>query len=224
MLSMRKYLTAGLLAAVPLWVTWLVIAFVLGIAVDLAGPLTRWLVSWVGPSVPGAVHVLGSSVAQYTLSVLLMFAILYCLGWLTTHFVGRRLIKGADRLLLRIPLVGRIYGGTKQVVEAFQTRPGQGKQVVLIDYPHPGMKTVGLVTKTLSERTSQEPLLAVYVPTTPNPTSGFLEIVPARDVTPTDWSVNDAIAFVVSGGSVGPAVIDYRKSPAGEIDGTLSGG
>jgi uncharacterized membrane protein len=125
--------------------------------------------------------------------------------------VGRQFIRVIDRVLQKIPLAGKIYAGTKQVVSTLQAAPNQSKQVVLIEYPHPGMKTVGLVTKRLTDSSSGKPLLAVYVPTTPNPTSGFLEIVPEEHVTPMDWSVSDAIAFIMSGGSVGPQEVDYSS-------------
>jgi uncharacterized membrane protein len=211
MISFKKNLTAGLLAAVPLWVTWLVITFLLGLAINLAGPLTRWLVSIIRTSFPSAADALGSDIPQYIISVLLLLVILYCLGWLATHVVGRQFMRAIDYVLKKIPLAGKIYAGTKQVVAALQATPNQSKQVVLIEYPHPGMKTVGLVTKRLTDSSSGKPLLAVYVPTTPNPTSGFLEIVPEAHVTPTDWSVNDAIGFIMSGGSVGPQELDFSS-------------
>ena len=213
MFSIRKNLTTGLLSAIPLWVTWLVIAFVLGLAVDVTRPLISWLMDAFRPSLPAVAEILGLGAVQHAISVLFLIIILYCLGLLTTHFTGRYLIKIIDQILQKIPFVGKIYHGTKQVIDAFQVKPGETKQVVLIEYPHPGMKTVGLVTKTLIDRESQKSLLAVYVPTTPNPTSGFLEIIPAESVIPTDWTVNDAIAFIVSGGSVGPNVVDYNQNP-----------
>ncbi|MFH1700725.1 MAG: DUF502 domain-containing protein [Candidatus Zixiibacteriota bacterium] len=212
MYSIRKNLTTGLLSAIPLWVTWLVIAFVLGLAVDVTRPLISWLMDEFRPLFPGAAEILGLSAVQHAISVLFLLIILYCLGWLTTHFAGRYLIKIIDKILQKIPFVGKIYHGTKQVIDAFQVKPGQTKQVVLIEYPHPGMKTVGLVTKALTDRVSQKSLLAVYVPTTPNPTSGFLEIIPKESVIHTDWTVNDAIAFIVSGGSIGPDIVDYSQN------------
>jgi uncharacterized membrane protein len=207
MMSIKRNLTAGLLAAIPLWVTWLVIAFVLGLAIDMVGPFIEWMVALVQPESPRLVEVLSSFTFQNLVSVLVALVILYWLGWLTNNFLGRRLMIVFDTVLEKMPFVGKVYGGTKRVIEAFQSKPEKAQQVVLIEYPHPGMKTVGLVTRTL---TSGQLLLAVYVPTTPNPTSGFLEIVPAESATPTDWSVNDALTFVVSGGSVGPETVVYK--------------
>lgn len=211
MLSFKRNLTAGALAAVPLWVTWLVVAFVFGLAIDLAGPITRWLVNLLSPFWPGLAAVFDSRIAQHAVSIVLLIAIIYLLGWLTTHVVGRKLLNLLDDLLQRLPLAGKVYASTKQVLEAFKAKSDKSQQVVLIDFPHHGMKTMGLVTRRLTDAASGRVLLAVYVPTTPNPTSGYLEIVPAEDVTPTDWTVNEAIAFIVSGGSVGPEDIDFER-------------
>ncbi len=219
MISIKRNLTAGLLAAIPLWVTWLVIAFVLGLAIDLVAPFIEWMVTLVQPESPRLVEVLSSSAFQNLVSILVALIFLCWLGWLTSKFLGRRLMMVFDTVLEKMPFVGKVYGGTKRVIEAFQSKPEKAKQVVLIEYPHPGMKTVGLVTRTLTDTTSGQPLLAVYVPTTPNPTSGFLEIVPKTSTTPTDWSVNDALAFVVSGGLVGPDAVAYEphEQPRSEI-------
>jgi len=210
MLSIRKNLTAGLLATIPLWVTWLVIAFVLGLAIDLVGPFIEWMVALAQPESPRLVEVLSSSAFQNLVSILVALIFLYWLGWLTSNFLGRRLMMVFDTVLEKMPFVGKVYGGTKRVIEVFQSKSEKAQQVVLIEYPHPGMKTVGLVTRTLTDTTSGQSLLAVYVPTTPNPTSGFLEIVPKASATPIDWTVNDAIAFVVSGGLVGPETVVYK--------------
>jgi uncharacterized membrane protein len=215
MRKLKKYLTAGILTAIPLWVTWLVVRFLLGIAIDVTGPFVARIVTLMPNSAPYFKSVLTSITTQYVFSILLLLFALCCLGWLTTRLVGRRLVKAVDKLVQRLPLVGKVYWGTKQVVEAFQVKPGKSQQVVLIEYPHPGMKTVGLVTKSLKDTATGASLLAVYVPTTPNPTSGFLEIVPADKVVPVSLSVNDAIAFIVSGGSVGPSEIAFTR----ELDG-----
>lgn len=212
MLCIRKYLVAGFLSAVPLWVTWLVVAFLIGLAFDVTGPVAVWLASNIPDGVPLLDEAPISTIVHYLISILLLFVAFYFIGWFTTRFAGRRLIKLVDRLAQKIPFVGKVYWGTKQVIDAFQAKPDRSKQVVLIEYPHPGMKTVGLVTKSLRDTSTGDSILAVYVPTTPNPTSGFLEMVPADKVVPVQWSVNDAIAFIVSGGSVGPEEVAYSFS------------
>jgi uncharacterized membrane protein len=92
-----------------------------------------------------------------------------------------------------------------------QQKPDKVQRVVLIPFPTPEMKTVGFVTRVLHDKATGEELAAVYVPTTPNPTSGYLEIVPLKQVVSTDWTVDEAMTFVISGGAVAPDQIHYSK-------------
>ena len=88
--------------------------------------------------------------------------------------------------------------------------------MVLIDFPHTEMKSVGFVTRVMREHGTGRELAAVYVPTTPNPTSGYLEIVPVEKMTPTDWTVDQAMSFIISGGAVSPDSIPFAPPPRGE--------
>src|SRR3546814_6190572 len=87
--------------------------------------------------------------------------------------------------------------------------PDGTQRVVLIDFPHDQMKSVGFVTRVIREQGTGRELAAVYVPTTPNPTSGYLEIVPVELITPTDWTVDQAMSFIISGGAVSPDSIPF---------------
>src|SRR5690606_33589366 len=116
----------------------------------------------------------------------------------------KRVFAAVDGLMGRIPLVQSIYGGTKKLLAVLQTKPEGTQRVVLIDFPHGGMKSVGFVTRTLRDRDSGREIAMVYVPTTPNPTSGYLEIVPVDQLVPTDWTVDQAMALIISGGAVAP--------------------
>jgi uncharacterized membrane protein len=93
------------------------------------------------------------------------------------------------------------------------TKPEGAQRVVLIDFPHQGMKAVGLVTRTLRDEATGREYAAVYVPTTPNPTSGYLEVVPVDRLTPTDWSLDQAMAFIISGGAIAPDRIHFERPP-----------
>jgi uncharacterized membrane protein len=97
------------------------------------------------------------------------------------------------------------------LLEALQTKPDGTQRVVLIDFPSPEMKTIGLVTRVLKDARTGEEVAAVYVPTTPNPTSGYLEIVPVSKLTPTDWSVDQAMAFIISGGAKSPESLRFYR-------------
>ena len=125
--------------------------------------------------------------------------------------IGQRALKLFESWLNRIPLAQTVYGGAKQLLEAMRNTPDGLQRVVLIDFPSPEMKTVGLVTRTMRDTLTGEELAAVYVPTTPNPTSGYLEIVPVSLLTPTDWTVDQAMAFIISGGAKAPATIPFRR-------------
>jgi uncharacterized membrane protein len=149
---------------------------------------------------------------QSALGVLFTLLALYLLGWIATRMIGRRLINLFDRLMQRIPLVQTIYGGTKKLLAALQQKPDQVQRVVLIEFPSPEMKTVGFVTRLLTDHATGQQLAAVYVPTTPNPTSGYLEIIPVEKLVSTDWTMDQAMTFIISGGAVAPEQIHYSKS------------
>src|SRR5690606_32482484 len=147
---------------------------------------------------------------RFLLAVLVTLTFLYLLGWLAHRVIGKRLLGVVDSIIERIPLVQSIYGGTKKLLAVLQTKPEGAQRVVLIDFPHKEMKAVGFVTRTVREKGSGRELAMVYVPTTPNPTSGYLEVVPVDRLTPTDWTVDQAMALIISGGAVAPGEIPFE--------------
>jgi uncharacterized membrane protein len=132
--------------------------------------------------------------------------------------VGRKLIDYLERLVLRLPLVETIYNATKRFLQNLRKPPGGGQRVVLISFPTPGMKAVGFLTRVLTDSETGRELAAVYVPTAPNPTSGYIEIVPMEDVVATDWTMEEAMTFVVTGGTNSPPSICFG-APAAPEDG-----
>ena len=127
--------------------------------------------------------------------------------------VGQKLLVWFEALIARIPLANTIYGSARQLLDLLQTKPDGTQRVVLIDFPHNEMKSVGFVTRILQDERTGAELAAVYVPTTPNPTSGYLEIVPVERLTPTDWTVDQAMTFIISGGAVSPDKIPFDRGP-----------
>ncbi len=128
--------------------------------------------------------------------------------------IGRRIMRGVDRLMERVPLAKTIYGASRTLIESFSSGPQScGQRVVLIEFPTPEMRAVGFVTATFKASDTGEDLAAVYVPTTPNPTSGYLEIVPAERLIWLDWSTTDAMSFIVSGGALTPDRIPMHPQP-----------
>jgi uncharacterized membrane protein len=213
-LHIQRYLLTGLLTVFPLWLTWIVFEFVLRQLSKLGAPLVDGFARLAERVMPMFGVVLDQEWVRFVLAVALTVAFLYWLGWLANRVVGVRVLQGLDALMARIPLVQTIYGGTKKLLAVLQTKPEGAQRVVLIDFPHAEMKAVGFVTRVLTEAGSGRELAAVYVPTTPNPTSGYLELVPIDRLTQTDWTVDQAMAFIMSGGAVAPANIPFHGKPA----------
>lgn len=208
---LRRYFLTGLVAIIPLWITWLVLSFLFFTLSEIGTPVFRTLAERLGPEYPFVVRILDSKTTLSIISVALVLFFLVFLGWFTTNFIGRRLFQLFEALFHRIPLVKTIYGSVKKLIAVLGDKPkGNVQRVVLINFPSPEMKTVGLVTRTMRDKTTGRELAAVYVPTTPNPTSGYLEIVPVENVVSTDWTMDEAMAFIVSGGAIAPETINYE--------------
>lgn len=212
---LRRYLIAGLLTVFPIWLTWIVFEFVLRQLSRLGEPLVNAVLALFAWAAPATGTALDLDWLRFSLAVILTLSFLYGLGWLTSRMVGKQVLARIDALIAHIPLVQSIYGGTKKLLAALQAKPVGTQRVVLIDFPHSEMKVIGLVTRTLREQGTDRELAAVYVPTTPNPTSGYLEIVPVERITPTDWTVDQAMAFIISGGAVSPDEIPFHRVNAG---------
>ncbi|MBI3874526.1 MAG: DUF502 domain-containing protein [Verrucomicrobia bacterium] len=130
------------------------------------------------------------------------------LGRLTRNYFGQRLLEFFDEFLLSVPMLNKVYGTAKQVNEAFTTsKKSSFKQVVLVEFPRAGQWAVGFVTNDQNEKIqpkSGEKVVSVFIPTTPNPTSGFLVLVPEATLTLLDLSVADGLKYIVSLGSLSP--------------------
>jgi uncharacterized membrane protein len=210
----QRFILTGILTLVPLWITWIVFGFVLQQLSDFGKPAILYLstqleadFAWVS-----------SPWFQGIASVAVTLVLIYIVGWATSRFLGRRLIHFFDTLIQTIPLVQRVYGSVKKLMSVLQTKPDGVQRVVLIEFPSRQMKTVGFVTRTLKDEDSGQTIAAVYVPTTPNPTSGYLELVPMDRVVSTDWTVEEAMSFIISGGAIARETINYstnRGTPIG---------
>lgn len=150
---------------------------------------------------------------QTVVAIIVVLILLYGLGWATTRVLGRRLIALAESLIERIPFVGTIYRSAKKFLTIASQTPEGERRVVLIDFPMPGMKTIGFITATIREPGTGQELAAVYVPTAPNPTSGYVEIVRMQDISYTDWTFDQAMAFVITGGTSAPDTIRDARKP-----------
>ena len=209
--KLRRNIVAGILTFIPIWITFWVISFLVGILVALGSPIVGAVVSRLRLQSP-ALEQFFPPLFQATISIAIVLAFLYLLGEVATAVAGRRLLAAFDFLMARIPIVQSIYGAARQLVASFQNKPGNSQRVVLIEFPSRDMKTIGLVTRIFTDADTGDEIAAVYVPTTPNPTSGYMELVPTSRLTMLDWTINEAMTFVMSGGAAAPPTLNYSRS------------
>ena len=184
LLHIRTTLIAGLLAILPIGVTLFVLKFFFELLDPILGPIFD----------------LGNVRIFPGLGVIVLLILLYVVGIITTKILSARIVNVGHKLIEKIPVISSIYSTTRSGVEILSGTQGfESRGVVLVDFPRPAMKAIGLITAELGVLNG-EPMVAVYIPTTPVPSSGFLIVVALSDVTPTDISVDDAMKIIVSGG------------------------
>lgn len=204
--ALRRHLVAGLIVIAPLTATLYVLWWIFGI---LDGLLGRFLYPALGRPIPG-------------LGLLLLFLVLVLVGWLAERAIGSRVIAWWDGLLDRIPVLRRIYGATSRIVRTVlgdDTRPFGA--VVLLEYPSPGRWSIGFLSARAPDvvQPHADDSVSVFVPTTPNPTSGYLVIVPRANLVFVDMTVDEAFTYILSAGSVRPAVKEGVGPRAGSAGG-----
>ncbi|MBS0555795.1 MAG: DUF502 domain-containing protein [Proteobacteria bacterium] len=202
-LYVQRYLITGLLTFVPLWLTWVVFKFIFTFLSHVGAPVVAGLFGELSTAFPGAAGWLSQEWFQSIIAFIGTVIAFYVVGFATSRVFGQRLLDAFENLISRIPMVHTIYGGAKKLMTMLSTKPAGTQRVVLIDFPSPELKSIGFVTRLFTDSAGRE-VAAVYVPTTPNPTGGYLEIVPTERLVATDWSMDQAMAFILSGGAVGP--------------------
>ena len=148
-------------------------------------------------------------------ALLLAVLLISLVGSLARYYFGKKLIELVDLALLRVPLLNKIYGTIKQVNAAFSSSSKSSfKQVVLVEFPRAGQYSIGFVTGEQTQEVqvrTREKVVSVFVPTTPNPTSGFLVLVPEKEITKLDMTVADGIKFIISLGSIAPEFVPVKR-------------
>ena len=183
-LHIRTTLVAGLLAILPIGVTLFVLKFFFELLDPILSPIFDM----------GNVRIFPG------LGLIVLLILLYVVGIITTKILSSRIVNLGHKLIERIPVISSIYSTTRSGVEILSGTQGfESRGVVLVDFPRPAMKAIGLITAELGVLNGEH-MVAVYIPTTPVPSSGFLIVVALSDVTPTDISVDDAMKIIVSGG------------------------
>jgi uncharacterized membrane protein len=207
--TLQSLFLTGLLTLLPIWLTWVVVKFVFVLLSDVSRPLIGPMLQNLASHAPGTLGWLTEAWVQNALALLATVMVILASGVMARRVFGQRMLRWFESLIQRIPLANTIYGSARQLLNILQTKPDGTQRVVLIDFPHNKMKSIGFVTRVLREQGTGRELAAVYVPTTPNPTSGYLEIVPVEMITPTDWTVDQAMSFIISGGAVSPDTIPF---------------
>lgn len=182
--------------------------------------LTDWLLLFMPKSVT---HADGGKGEMYWYWSAVALGMAVCLitavGVVARHYVGARIIGWVDSAMLNVPLFNKFYGAIKQVNDAFAGNKNSFKTVVLVEFPREGMYSVGFITGDQHDEVqlkTNEKVVAVFIPTTPNPTSGFLVLVPEDKVTRLDMNVADGVKYIVSLGSVTPeaaAALKRKEKP-----------
>lgn len=210
MRKLRRWFLTGLLTLLPLWLAWLVVSVLFRLFSDLSRPWVEPLLRRVAAGEHGLFRWADDPWMTGLLALLGTLVIIVGVGALTQRVVGQTLLRWTEGLIARVPLVNIVYSSARKLLNLLQHPPSGMQRVVLIDFPHRDMKAVGFVTRTLREEGSGRELAAVYVPTTPNPTSGYLEIVPVEQLTPTRWTFDEGMAFIISGGAIAPAEVPFK--------------
>ena len=220
---LRTRMTAGLILILPIWITVTLLTFVFRLMRDaslwvvegllvgsLGAPLlARWGVTPHQVMSEGLeVLPLGVRWGVGIFSALLTAGAIYALGMVTSNIVGRKWVGTAEALVDRLPIVKTVYRATKQVLETFTGETSQGLQrVALIPFPNERVQSVAFVTRTFLDASSGEEYCAVFTASTPNPTTGFVFLLRRRDLVELDWSVEEAIKVIMSGGVLTPDVV-----------------
>jgi len=200
--NVRRRLLSGLLVVVPLGISAFVINFLYVITAKPLASVIRMLLGELPRFYVGII------------SVAVFLGLLYVIGLVTTAFIGRKLLNLAEAIIRRIPVVKTVYTASKQVVEAVSNTNASTnyKSSVLVEFPNPGALSVGFVTGRITSSDGVE-YLKVFIPTTPNPTTGFFQLITPDRVLQSTLSVEDGVKFMMSCGIVSPDTLEV--SPVG---------
>ena len=208
MSRIRKYIVAGLLVWLPILATYFILRFLLRVINGVASviPERYQPVGWLGHHIPG-------------FGIIISILVIFVTGILVTNFLGRRLVSVWEKLMARIPLVRSIYGATKQVAHSILTPNERSfRRAVLIQFPRDGAWSVGFQTNNDFPHIALDNNITVFIPTAPNPTSGFMVIVNEEQVKPLNVSIEEAFKMIISVGVVTPKGRSVPPSNQKDLD------
>ena len=201
----RNRLLTGFLVILPIYVTFFVVKFLFSfVGTEFLPILKKFLKS--ESSLPDTIL----NPILIAVGIFITFVVLYLIGFFASNFLGRKIISFYESIINNTPIIKGIYSSSKQVIHTFSATNGESfKRVVLVEYPRKGMNVFGFVTGSITNLAG-ESLTSIFVPTTPNPTSGFLIYLPEEDTMDTNVKVEEAIKLVISGGILVPKGIDFQ--------------
>ncbi len=196
----RRKMIAGLLVVLPVFVTFFVIKFLFTMIGGILSPVVIKAVGFFGFSP-------NSKIDEFiitSVAFVLTFVALYFIGVIATNFLGKFVINLFERIVNNVPIIKNVYTSSKKLIDIISLPSRQSfKRVVIVEYPRVGMKAFAFVTGNLKTKGGNE-LTSIFIPTTPNPTSGFLIYLPERDIEETDLSIEEGMKLIVSGGILVP--------------------
>ena len=200
----RRYFMTGLLVVVPLYFSY----YVLSSIVNYMDSILTLLPVSLRPDTHLPFHVPG-------LGIIFTVVVIFLIGLLTANFLGRSVVSLTEKIMAKVPVVRMVYNATKQFMETFFAQEHQGfRKVVLVEFPRIGTYSMGFLTSKVSgemkTKTTNEPMVCVFVPTTPNPTSGFFVVLPEKEVINLDMKVEDAFKVIMTGGMVIPNNEEFK--------------
>ncbi len=203
--SLQRNILAGIITVGPLCVTWLIFSFLFGALAKAGLPVVQFF------AVLFPIAWLNHAWLQSLMAIVLTLIVLYVAGRLTSLVVGRQALNLFETTLDRLPFIAKVYGSVRQLIDSMMAKKESSQRVVLIDFPIEGQKSIGFLTRTLTDSTTGELLAAVLVPNAINPTSAFLQILPIVRVTETGMNMEQAMSMLMTGGAVGPDSVRYSK-------------
>jgi uncharacterized membrane protein len=201
--SLQSNILAGVLTVGPLLVTYLIFRFLLNTLAEAGLPIVQFL----DPFLPATWHT--RPWMQPALAVLLTLILLYVAGRLTSFVIGRQAFNFFEAVLERLPFVAKVYTSVRQLLDTMMAKKDTSQRVVLVDFPIQGQKSIGFLTRTMTDDKTGAALAAVLLPNAINPTSAFLQILPMDRVTETEMTMEQAMSMLMTGGAAGPEKIRY---------------
>ena len=205
--SVQRSILAGIITVGPLFVTYLIFSFLLDELAKAGLPAVHLLAA-----LSSLRHGSRYPWIQPVMAILLTLVVLYIVGRVTSLVVGRQAFGLFESVLERLPFVAKVYTSVRQLLDTMMAKKDASQRVVLMDFPIAGQKSIGFLTRTMTDAASGQPLAAVLVPNAINPTSAFLQILPMDRVIETDLTMEQAMSMVMTGGAVGPETIQYSRS------------